>query len=106
MPIGSATQSAIQGEGCLSGFHDVSGVKSGELGMAPKCKRMCTGLVWPPNNIDQGPAQMVGIQRTGEEPVIPHVSAAPVGGNAGNHNPCISQHVLTLTVCRRFRNRK
>jgi len=36
MPIGYAAKSSIQGEGCLSGFHDASGTKSGELGMSPR----------------------------------------------------------------------
>ena len=50
-PIGNATNFSIQGEGALSDFHNVSGVKSDELGIAPKCKRMCSALLWPPNNV-------------------------------------------------------
>ena len=36
MPIGHAAKSAIQGEGCLSGFQEELGTKSGEIGMAPR----------------------------------------------------------------------
>jgi len=36
MPIGYAAKSSIQGEGCLSGFHDASGTKSGGVGMSPR----------------------------------------------------------------------
>ncbi len=49
-PIGSARRFSIQGDGgWRSGLHGAAGTKSGELGMVPRWKRMCSGLVWPPN---------------------------------------------------------
>jgi hypothetical protein len=36
IPIGSATRFPIHGENALSGFHNASGMKSGEIGIAPK----------------------------------------------------------------------
>ena len=43
-PIGSARRFSIQGDGgWRNDRHGASGTKSGETGMAPKCKRMCSG---------------------------------------------------------------
>ena len=49
-PNGSARRFSNMGDDAWrSALHDAAGTKSGELGIAPKCKRICSGVVWPPN---------------------------------------------------------